>query len=89
MMALHIGELRENSDHPETIVLDLTDEEVKAFKIGQKIVVTIKGSVGMLNVPPQGSSEDMPAELGIRITDQSIKGLNAFAELAEDEDEAD
>lgn len=88
-MALHLSELHEGSDAPETIVLDLSDKEVQAFKIGQKIVVTIKGSVGMLNVPPQGSSADSPAEMGIRITDQSIKGLSAFAELAEDEDEAD
>ena len=86
-MALHLSELHEGSDRPETIVLDLTDEQVKAFKIGQKIVVTIKGSVGMLNVSPQGSSEENPAELGIRITDRSINGLNVFAELAEDEDE--
>ena len=88
-MALHIGELHEGSDHVKTIVLDLSDEEVQKFKIGQKIVVTVKGSVGMLNVPPQGSSEDSPAEMGIRITDREIKGLNAFAELAEDEDEED
>lgn len=88
-MALHISELHEGSDHPETILLDLTDEEVKKFKIGQKIVVTIKGSVGMLSVPPQGSSKDMPADMGIRITDRSIKGLNVFAELAENGDEED
>ncbi len=88
-MGLHLSELREGSDIPETIVLDLTDDEVKTFKVGQKVVVTIKGSVGMLSVPPQGSSKEMPADMGIRITDQSIKGLNEFAELAEDEDEED
>lgn len=88
-MSLHISELVEGSDHPETIVLDLTDEEVKSFKIGQKIVVTIKGSVGMLSVPPEGSSKELPADMGIRITDRSIKGLNVFAELAEDADEED
>jgi len=86
-MTLRLSELHEGSDTPETIVLDLTDKEVQAFKIGQKVVVTIKGSVGMLNVPPQGSSEGAPAEMGIRITDQSIKGLSVFAELAEDGDE--
>lgn len=88
-MALHLSELHEGSDRPETITLDLTDEEVKAFNIGQKVVVTIKGSVGMLSVPPQGSSKEVPADMGIRITDRSIKGLNVFAELAEDESEED
>ncbi len=88
-MALHLSELVEGSDSPETIVLDLSDEEVKQFKIGQKIVVTIKGSVGMLSVPPQGSSKDVPADIGIRITDRSIRKTNVFAELAEDADEED
>lgn len=88
-MALHLSELVEGSSHPETIVLDLSDEEVKKFKVGQKIVVTIKGSVGMLSVPPQGSSKEMPADMGIRITDRSIRGMSVFAELAEDADEED
>lgn len=86
-MALHITELVEGSDTPETIVLDLTDEDVKKFKIGQKVVVTIKGSVGMLSVPPQGSSEEFPSEMGIRMTSKTIVGSNVFAELAEDDDE--
>ena len=88
-MTLHLSELLAGSDTPETIVLDLTDDEVKTFKVGQKVVVTIKGSVGMLSVPPQGSSKEVPADMGIRITDRSIKGLNEFAELAEDADEED
>ena len=88
-MALHLSELAAGSDVPETIVLDLTDDEVKTFKVGQKVVVTIKGSVGMLSVPPQGSSKEIPADMGIRITDRSIKGLNVFAELSEDAEEED
>ena len=51
-VGLHITELVEGSDTPETVVLDLTDDEVKKFKIGQKVTITIKGSVGMLSVPP-------------------------------------
>jgi hypothetical protein len=86
-MGLHITELTEGSDTPETIVLDLTDAEVKKFKVGQKITVTIKGSVGMLSVPPQGSSKDFPAEMGIRMTDKTIRGSNVFAELSEDHEE--
>ena len=85
-MTVHLSELREGSDHPEVVVLDLTDEEIKKFKVGQKITITIKGSVGMLRVPPEGSSEEFPAEMGVRMTSKKIVGSNEFAELAEDED---
>ena len=88
-MAAHWKELHEGSDHTETIMLDLTDAEVKKFKIGEKITITIKGSVGLLSVPPDGSSKDFPAEIGIRMTDKKIVGSNEFAELAEDADEED
>lgn len=86
-MGLHLGELREGSDRPEVVVLDLSDEEIKKFRVGQKIVITIKGSVGMLQVPPGGSSNEFPAEMGVRMTDKKIVGSNEFAELAEDDDE--
>lgn len=89
MPHLNLGELHEGSEHPETIVLELTDEEIVKFRVGQKIEITIRGSVGLLSVPPQGSSEEEPAELGVRITDRKIKSFNEFAELAEDEDEED
>ena len=88
-MSAHLLELHEGSDNPETVVLDLTDEEIKKFKIGELITITIKGSVGMLRVPPEGSSEEFPAEIGIRMTSKKIVGSNAFAELAADEDEGD
>ena len=86
-MALHLSELHEGSDKPEVVVLDLTDEEIKKFKVGEKITVTIKGSVGMLEVPPDGSSEEFPAIMGVRMTSKKIVGSNEFAELAADEDE--
>lgn len=86
-MSLHLGELHEGSDKPETVVLDLSDDEIKKFRIGQKITITIKGSVGMLQVPPDGSSKEYPAEMGVRMTDKKIVGSNQFAELAEDDDE--
>ena len=85
-MTVHLSELHEGSDRPETIVLDLTDKEIKEFKVGEKVTITIKGSVGMLRVPPEGSSEEFPAEMGIRMTSKEIEGSNVFAKLAEDED---
>ena len=88
-MALHLHELSENSDVPETITLDMTDEEIGKLRIGQKIEIVIKGSVGMLQVPPQGSSADDPALMGIRMTSKTINRSNEFAELAEENDDED
>lgn len=86
-MSIHLQELTDGSDAPETITLDLSDEEVKKFRVGQKVKITIKGSVGMLQVPPNGSSVDDPALMGIRMTSKDIQGFNEFAELAEDAEE--
>lgn len=88
-MSIHLHELTDGSDSPETITLDLSDEEIKKLRIGQKVKITIKGSVGMLQVPPNGSSSDDPALMGIRMTSKDIQGFNAFAELAEDAEEED
>ena len=87
MPKISLGEMADDSDKVETIMLDLSDEEVKNFKIGEKVVVTIEGSVGMLSVPPGGSSDDMPGDMGIRISSRKIKGINEFAELSEADDE--
>ena len=86
-MAIHLHELGEGSDVPETVTLDMSDEEIGKLRIGQKIEIIIKGSVGMLQVPPQGSSVEDPALMGIRMTSKTVKRSNEFAELAEDEDE--
>ena len=88
-MAIQLHELAEGSDTPETIILDMSDESIKKLRVGQKVEIVIKGSVGMLRVPPEGSSEEFPSEMGIRMTSKTIKGFNEFAELAEDAEEED
>lgn len=88
-MSIHLHELSDGSDAPETITLDMSDEAIKKLKIGQKVQITIKGSVGMLQVPPNGSSVDDPALMGIRMTSKDIKGFNEFAELSEDTEDED
>lgn len=86
-MAVHLHELSEGSDSPEIVTLDMSDEEIGKLRIGQKVEIVIKGSVGLLQVPPQGSSADDPALMGVRMTSKTIKGFNEFAELAEDAEE--
>lgn len=84
-MATQLMELSKGSHEASPIVLDVSDKEIKKFKIGEKVTVIIKGSVGMLSVPPKGSSEHFPAEIGIRMTSKKIEGSNVFTELAEDD----
>ena len=75
-MGLHLTELDEDFNPREAMEIDISDEEVKKLTIGQKIEVVIKGSVGMLQVPPDGSSESNPATLGIRVDSKAVKGKN-------------
>ena len=89
MAHLSIAELDGDSKPREAMEVDISDEEVKKLTIGQKVEVVIRGSVGMLQVPPDGSSENNPASLGIRVDSKTVKGKNAFEDLAEDKDEED
>ncbi len=86
MPSFHLGEMGEDDKFREAMEIDISDEQVGALKIGQKIEVIIKGSVGMLQVPPDGSSEGNPATLGIRVDSKTIKEKNVFEELSEDEE---
>lgn len=88
-MSIRLREMIDGSSAPETVTLDMSDEDIKKLRIGQKIKITIKGSVGMLQVPSTGSSVEDPAVMGIRMTSKTIQGFNEFAELSEDAEEED
>lgn len=89
MPHFRLGELDEDEKFREAMEIEISDEQVGELKVGQKITVTIEGSVGMLQVPPDGSSEDNPATLGIRVDSKTVRGKNAFEELSEDTEEED
>ena len=74
---------------PKTVTLDLDIELLKRLKIGQEVAISLKGVVRSLHTPPDLPDESNPASFSIRITKQSVQGLNEFAELAEDADEED
>ena len=87
-MSLHsLMEMGTDGDDTETLTVDLTSSQIKKLRIGEKITLTVKGSVGMLQVPPEGTSEHAPPILGIRVSSKTIIGSNVFADLAEDDDE--
>lgn len=87
MPEIGIKELDSDGEFQETLTIDLTPEVISDFRIGQKIEVTIKGSVGMLSVPPDGASEDFPPDMGIRVESKSIKLLDEFADLIDDDED--
>ena len=85
MPRLSLMEMGED-DLPEAMTIEISEEEVSSLNVGQKVEVTIRGSVGMLQVPPGGTKEGPPL-MGVRVSDKRVRGRNAFADLAEDEDE--
>lgn len=89
MPHMTIGELGDDGKLKEALTIEVSESEVKEFRVGQVITVTIKGSVGMLQVPPDGTTDADPPLLGIRVDSKSIKGSNVFAELSADDDEDD
>ena len=90
MPHMTISELDDDGGLKEILTVEISESEVKELNVGQVITVTIKGSVGMLQVPPDGTTEAEPPLLGIRVESKTIKGSNVFAELsADDDDEED
>jgi hypothetical protein len=77
-------------DVPETMTVDIDEDEVKRLKVGQKLELLVKGTVGMLQVPPDGVSGGNPAMMGIKVSSKKLRGLSQVDEmLNEDEDEED
>ena len=89
MPHVKVGELDSDSKFREAMEFDVTDEQVKSFTIGEKVEVIIKGSVGLLQVPPDGSSKMFPSSLGLRVTSKKIVSQNAFEKLAEEDEDDD
>ena len=89
MPVLGLREMGDDDKPRETMTVEISEEEVAKLKIGQAVEVNIKGSVGMLQVPPDGVSEGDPPLLGIRVSSKSVRGKNEFEDLFADEDEED
>ena len=78
----------ENAKPPrEAMVIDVPEDEIKNFRIGQEITMTVRGSVGMMSVPPDGLRKDELPEMGIRVASKKIVGMNAFESLSQDVEE--
>lgn len=82
----------EDAPPKETITLDVTEQQVKQFKVGQKVTVTVKGTVGHLSVPRYDNpTPDNPPTMGIKVDSKTINGKSTqqqgIEDLATDNDE--
>ena len=84
MPELMLREMGEDESFREAMTVEISEEQVQELKIGQRVTVTIEGSVGMLQIPPEGASESDPPLLGIRVSEKSVQGKNDFEALSED-----
>ena len=89
MGSLELTGFPEGVERPKAVTFELSEEKVKTFEVGQEVVVSLKGVVKELSVRLEGADENNPATLRVRITEQQIRGLNVFSELADESDEED
>lgn len=87
MPSVKMKEMKDSS--AETLTLDITEDMVKKLNIGEKVEIILKGSIGMLQVPPEGTTEFDGPMLGLRLTSKKIIPSNKFADLASDDDDDD
>lgn len=85
MHTLELAEIKDD-DFPETMTIDISEEDIKALRVGQRIEIVIKGSVGMLQIPPEGTSDGGPPMMGVRVSSKTVSKKNVFADLAEEDD---
>ena len=86
-LPMRISSLGPDNQEKEILTVDISEEDVKQLKIGEKIELLVKGSIGMLQIPPDGTSKDNPPRMWIRVESKTVKGLNVFAKLAQDNED--
>ncbi len=81
--------------------VDVTDEQVKKLKLGQSVTITTQGKITQLRASEageapievggkKGKAERFPPEIVVDVSSTKVVGGgNAFAKLAEDEDDED
>ena len=84
MANMMIKELDEDDILSETMTVEIAPSKVKRLQIGQRIEITVKGTVGMLQVPPGGPGSGSPSMLGIRVIRKTIRGLNQIDSILDD-----
>lgn len=92
----------DGSNELDTTSFDITSQEARKFKIGDKVEIYISGIVGMVEVPPEDlgdKSDSTNSTLGIRVLDKNYKvagkaseqelGIQDLADESDAEDSVD
>ena len=87
MAKMKLSEVGPDGQSTETMTIEISERQIKQLRIGQRVEVTLKGSIGMLEVPPDGVTPDDPPLLGLLISSKKVVPENAFAQLAADDGE--
>lgn len=99
MGSLEICEL-DGEEKVKTTSVDVNQNQVKDFNIGDEVEITIRGLVGMLEIPPHmfGKGEEGEeaqkerSTMGLRVASRSIRKLEneqvrGIMDLASEEDD--
>lgn len=95
MPMMSIGEMPdEGKEFKETMTVDVDEKQISKFKIGDKVTMVVKGTVGMLQVPRDGEpSKSDPPMMGIKVDSKKINGMTVeeaqMDDLANDDEEND
>lgn len=79
----------ESEPYPETTSIDTSIKDIKNFKLGQTITITIKGEVMELRQPARkGDKWDKPS-IRVKVISKNVSEEGVYDELARDKDEDD
>lgn len=78
-----------DDDSKQAFSLDIDEETIQKLRLGEKISLSVEGSVGLLEIPPDGLREGEKPMLGVRVDSVKVEGSNEFADLAGDEEDDD
>lgn len=95
MKLMDMADGEDSAPPKETMMFDVTEEEVKEFSVGDEITVVIKGKVGMVQEPQYSEpSEDNPCTMGIKVDSKKIitagpqqQAANALLDPEEDSED--
>lgn len=89
----------DSSPEMDTTSFDITAQEARKFKIGDKVEIYISGVVGMIEVPPEDlgdKGDSTNSTLGLRVLEKTCKTVGVASEqelgiqaLADETDEPD
>lgn len=74
---------------PETTSIDVGVKEIKNFKLGQKVMITIKGEITELRTPARKEDEwDKPC-IRVKVLSKDVEDVGEYDKLDKDDMDED